>query len=777
MLWTCRKYLNYCDSPIDILCVAFLAAQMGVGSMPSTIDTNISDVNVLFAKIEAYLSPEQVSFVRKAYDLAAEAHAAQFRKSGEPYIIHPIGVVGILASLQMDERTLAAAFLHDVVEDTDYTVADITERFGGIVANLVDGVTKLGKIEYVSKEDRQIENYRKMFLAMARDIRVVLIKLADRLHNMRTMKYMPVHKQQSISRETLEIYAPLAHRLGIYTIKWELEDLAFRYLEPDIYYNLMEQVKIKRSEREGMINEAMASLKDAVEKAGIRCEIQGRPKNFYSIHKKMLRDHKSLSEIYDLLAIRVLVDTVKDCYGTLGIVHSMWKPIPGRFKDYVAVPKSNMYQSLHTTVMSGGGQPLEIQIRTFEMHRISEYGIAAHWRYKESGGSKPAASGDKEFDAKLSWLRQLLEWHNDMNDSRDFVNTVKMDIFADEVFVFTPRGDVIDLPVGSVPIDFAYRIHTDVGNRCVGAKVNGRIVPLDYQLKNGDIVEVITSKQSSGPSRDWVNIVGSSDTRNKIRSWFKKERREENIIKGREMLEREVKRLGYEVKALVSPEKLKEAGSKLRIDSDENLLATLGYGGVTLNTVMSKLVDIYKREQQLTTTKDLAQVLAELKPRKSKARSSHGILVKGEEGIMVKLARCCNPIPGDPVIGYITRGSGISVHRADCPNVLSNNPEEQKRLIEVAWDVGINDVYKVNIMITSGDRPGIMSEIMNIVSEAKVNISSLNCHTDKNKIAILHMGLDIVSLEQLEYVMNKIRRMKGVFTVERVLSTANGGKR
>lgn len=745
--------------------------------MPSTIDTNISDVNVLFAKIEAYLSPEQVSFVRKAYDLAAEAHAAQFRKSGEPYIIHPIGVVGILASLQMDERTLAAAFLHDVVEDTDYTVADITERFGGIVANLVDGVTKLGKIEYVSKEDRQIENYRKMFLAMARDIRVVLIKLADRLHNMRTMKYMPVHKQQYISRETLEIYAPLAHRLGIYTIKWELEDLAFRYLEPDIYYNLMEQVKIKRSEREGMINEAMASLKDAVEKAGIRCEIQGRPKNFYSIHKKMLRDHKGLSEIYDLLAIRVLVDTVKDCYGTLGIVHSMWKPIPGRFKDYVAVPKSNMYQSLHTTVMSGGGQPLEIQIRTFEMHRISEYGIAAHWRYKESGGSKPAAGGDKGFDAKLSWLRQLLEWHNDMNDSRDFVNTVKMDIFADEVFVFTPRGDVIDLPVGSVPIDFAYRIHTDVGNRCVGAKVNGRIVPLDYQLKNGDIVEVITSKQSSGPSRDWVNIVGSSDTRNKIRSWFKKERREENIIKGREMLEREVKRLGYEVKALVSPEKLKEAGSKLRIDSDENLLATLGYGGVTLNTVMSKLVDIYKREQQLTTTKDLAQVLAELKPRKSKARSSHGILVKGEEGIMVKLARCCNPIPGDPVIGYITRGSGISVHRADCPNVLSNNPEEQKRLIEVAWDVGINDVYKVNIMITSGDRPGIMSEIMNIVSEAKVNISSLNCHTDKNKIAILHMGLDIVSLEQLEYVMNKIRRMKGVFTVERVLSTANGGKR
>ncbi len=741
--------------------------------MPSS-NTNINDAEELFAKIEAYLTPEQTAFVRQAYELAAEAHSAQVRKSGEPYIIHPIGVVGILVGLQMDDKTLAAAFLHDVVEDTDYTLEDIKERFGVVVANLVDGVTKLGKIEYISKEDRQIENYRKMFLAMARDIRVVLIKLADRLHNMRTMKYMPVYKQQSISRETLEIYAPLAHRLGIYTIKWELEDLAFRYMEPEIYYNLVEQVKIKRREREDMINEAMDTLKDAVEKAGIRCEIQGRPKNFYSIHKKMLRDHKELSEIYDLLAIRVLVDTVKDCYGTLGIVHSMWRPIPGRFKDYVAVPKSNMYQSLHTTVLSSAGQPLEIQIRTFEMHRISEYGIAAHWRYKESGGSK-APCGDKGFDAKLSWLRQLLEWHKDMNDSRDFVNTVKMDIFADEVFVFTPRGDVIDLPVSSVPIDFAYRIHTDVGNRCVGAKVNGRIVPLDYRLKNGDIVEVITSKQSNGPSRDWINIVGSNDTRNKIKNWFKKERREENIVKGREMLEREVKRLGYEPRLMMTPEKLRLVGGKLRIDSDENLLATLGYGGVTLNTVMSKLVDVYKKEQKLDTNKDLAQVLAELKPRKSMAKASHGILVKGEEGIMVKLARCCSPIPGDKVIGYITRGNGVSVHRADCPNVLTNNPEEQSRLIEVSWDVGINDVYKVNIIVTGQDRPGLMIDVMNATSETKINIFSLSCHTDKNKIAHMHMGLDITSIDQLEFFMNRIRRMKGVYSVERVVSTASSG--
>ena len=741
--------------------------------MPSS-NTNINDAEELFAKIEAYLTQEQTAFVRQAYELAAEAHSAQVRKSGEPYIIHPIGVVGILVGLQMDDKTLAAAFLHDVVEDTDYTLEDIKERFGVVVANLVDGVTKLGKIEYISKEDRQIENYRKMFLAMARDIRVVLIKLADRLHNMRTMKYMPVYKQQSISRETLEIYAPLAHRLGIYTIKWELEDLAFRYMEPEIYYNLVEQVKIKRREREDMINEAMDTLKDAVEKAGIRCEIQGRPKNFYSIHKKMLRDHKELSEIYDLLAIRVLVDTVKDCYGTLGIVHSMWRPIPGRFKDYVAVPKSNMYQSLHTTVLSSAGQPLEIQIRTFEMHRISEYGIAAHWRYKESGGSK-APCGDKGFDAKLSWLRQLLEWHKDMNDSRDFVNTVKMDIFADEVFVFTPRGDVIDLPVSSVPIDFAYRIHTDVGIRCVGAKVNGRIVPLDYRLKNGDIVEVITSKQSNGPSRDWINIVGSNDTRNKIKNWFKKERREENIVKGREMLEREVKRLGYEPRLMMTPEKLRLVGGKLRIDSDENLLATLGYGGVTLNTVISKLVDVYKKEQKLDTNKDLAQVLAELKPRKSMAKASHGILVKGEEGIMVKLARCCSPIPGDKVIGYITRGNGVSVHRADCPNVLTNNPEEQSRLIEVSWDVGINDVYKVNIIVTGHDRPGLMIDMMNATSETKINIFSLSCHTDKNKIAHMHMGLDITSIDQLEFFMNRIRRMKGVYSVERVVSTASSG--
>lgn len=742
--------------------------------MPAT-DNKYEDVEELFEAISKYLNEEQVAFVHKAYELAAEAHSTQFRKSGEPYIIHPIGVVGILANLRMDETTLAAAFLHDVVEDTDYTKEDLKNRFGTTVAELVDGVTKLGKLAYISKEDRQIESYRKMFLAMAKDIRVVLIKLADRLHNMRTMKHMPAHKQQSISRETLEIYAPLAHRLGIYAIKWELEDLSFRYMEPEVYYELVEQVKTKRQEREAIVKESMEILKKEVEASGIHCEIQGRPKNLYSIHKKMVRDHKKLSEIYDLLAVRVLVDSVKDCYGALGVVHSMWRPIPGRIKDYVAVPKSNMYQSLHTTVVTPGGNPLEIQIRTFEMHRISEYGIAAHWRYKESGGSKPAQGGDKNFDAKLSWVRQLLEWHNDMNDSHDFVDTIKMDVFADEVFCFTPRGDVMDLPIGSTPIDFAYRIHTDVGNRCVGAKVNGRMVPLDFKLSNGDIIEVITSKHSTGPSRDWINICGASDTRNKIRNWFKKERREENIVKGREMLEREAKRLGYDPRTLATPEKLKEVGNKLRIDTADNLLATVGYGGITLNTVMTKLVEMWKKEQQASTTKDLAEVLAELKPKKSKAKASHGILVKGEDGIMVKLAHCCNPIPGDPVVGYITRGAGISVHRADCPNVLSARPEEQARLIEVAWDVGINDVYKVNILINSADRPGLMSDIMLITSEAKLNLFAVNCQVDKNKNCTTYIGFDITSLEQLDYVMNRIRRMKDVYSVERVISANNSG--
>ena len=738
------------------------------------LDDKILTVEEFFAMISQYLNPKQVQFVREAYNFAAEVHANQKRVSGDPYIIHPLGVAGILAQLKMDEITLSAAFLHDVVEDTNVSLDDITEIFGHEVANLVDGVTKLGKIEYISKEEQQVENYRKMFLAMAKDIRVVLIKLADRLHNMRTLKYMPVNKQKRISSETLEIYAPLAHRLGIYAIKWELEDLAFRYMEPQHYYDLVEQVKVRRKEREAMVHDAMDELKEHIDKAGINCEIQGRPKSFYSIHKKMQRDNKGINEIYDLLAVRVLVDTVQDCYGVLGIVHGLWRPIPGRFKDYIAVPKSNMYQSLHTTVISTNGQPLEIQIRTFEMHRISEYGVAAHWRYKESAkgaSSHVVSSSAKDMDAKMSWLRQLLEWHNDMHDPHEFVNTVKMDVFSDEVFVFTPHGDVIDLPMGSCPIDFAYRIHTGVGNSCVGAKVNGKMVPLDYKLKNGDIVEVVTTKQSNGPSRDWINMVGSNETKNKIRQWFKKERREENIAKGRELLERECKRLGYDSKTLLTPENIKEVSSRLHFDgSEENLTAALGYGGVLINTVMVKFIDIYKKAQQRNTTKNLSQLLAQLKPRTSKAnKASHGILVKGESGIMVKLARCCNPIPGDPIIGYITRGHGVSVHRADCPNVLSSH-EEVDRMIDVAWDISGDAVYKVVLEITAVDQTGVMANIMTVANETKININSLNARSDNNKTAYIKLGIDINGTEQLDYVVGRIRRIKGVYKVERVIS-------
>ena len=727
----------------------------------------IVSLDDIFTVIEDYMSPEQIAFVRKAYELARVAHKDQIRMSGAPYITHPTSVVGILTGLRMDEKCLAAAFLHDVVEDTSYSLDDVKQEFGDEVAQLVDGVTKLGKIAYVSKEERQIENYRKMFLGMAKDIRVVLIKLADRLHNMRTIKYMPEYKQKSISEETLEIYAPLANRLGIHAIKWELEDLAFRYTQPEIYAKLQQGVKVKRQEREAMVFAAMDVLKNKLAESNVHCEIQGRPKNFYSIHRKMLKYRTDdISEIYDLLAVRVLVDTVQDCYGVLGLVHTLWKPIPGKFKDYIAVPKSNGYQSLHTTVLSSAGQPLEIQIRTFEMHRVSEYGVAAHWRYKKQGNSE--GGKDSKFDIKLNWIRQLLEWHKEVNDASDFVDTVKTDIFGDEVFVFTPRGDVIDLPRGAVPIDFAYRIHTDVGNRCVGAKINGRIVQLDTKLKNGDIVEVVTSKTSNGPSRDWMKICGSNDTRNKIRNWFKKERREENIIKGREMLEEEIKHLGYDVKTFAAPEKLEKIYTKLHIDNEENLYAAIGYGGVTVRPIITKLIDIYKKEQQLNNSKDLVTLLAELKPHVSKSASSHGILVKGESGIMVKLARCCNPIPGDAIVGYVTRGSGVSVHRADCVHVLKNNLAGQERMIEVTWDVRLDKIYKVNIIIVSEDRPGMMGDIMTITTEAKLNLFSVNCHIENtSKNAITTLGIEITTLQQLEYVMNRIRRVRGVFKVER----------
>lgn len=726
--------------------------------MVSDIKATIDDI---VAQIQSYQPDAPVELVKKAYNLAADAHNGQLRVSGENYITHPLGVAKILADLQIDATTISASLLHDVVEDTKVTLEDIEKQFSKEIAMLVDGVTKLNRMEYKSKEEQQLENYRKMFLAMAKDIRVVLIKLADRMHNMRTLKYMSAHKQREIAQETLEIFAPLAHRLGIFSIKWELEDLAFRFLEPDQYYQLVEKVKQKRQEREAMVSESIRTLSERLKTVGIRADIQGRPKHFYSIFKKMQKDKKDLSEIYDLSAVRVLVDTIKDCYGALGIVHTLWKPLPGRFKDYIAMPKSNMYQSLHTTVIGMEGQPLEIQIRTIEMHRTSEYGIAAHWRYKE--GTKGA---DRDFDQKLSWLRQLLEWQQELRDPREFMEALKLDVFADEVFVFTPKGDVVDLPAGSVPIDFAYRIHTDVGHRCVGARVNAKIVPLEHKLTNGDIVEIITTKQSNGPSRDWLNIVGSSETRNKIRQWFKKEKREENVAKGRELIERECKKLGYDCKDLLKGDRLQELAKKLNMTSEEDLLSSLGYGGVTLRAIMTKLLDAHKRELKIETPPDISKILTELKPKNTKSRSSHGILVKGESGVLVRLARCCAPVPGDPIVGYITRGRGVSVHRADCTNILKQ-PEEYDRVIEVSWELDQKDYYKVTIEVLASDRNGLLSDVMMVTSESKITISSVNAKVNKEKMAIITMTIDINNLTQLEHIMTKMRRVRDVYNVHR----------
>lgn len=714
----------------------------------------------LLDTIHSYLPNDTCDSIKKAFRLADEAHKEQHRASGEPYIIHPLAVTQILADMKIDTRTMTAALLHDVIEDTSYTFEDIERMFGREVAFLVDGVTKLSRLNYRTKEDQQLNSMRKMFLAMAKDVRVVVIKLADRLHNMRTLRYMPSEKQKRIAQETLEIFAPLAHRLGIFNIKWELEDLSFRYLEPDKYYDLVDQMKQKRHVREEIVNEAMEVLKKALDDSHILCEINGRPKHFYSIYKKMKKDNRDLSQVYDLFAIRVIVDTVQDCYGVLGIVHSLWKPLPYRFKDYIAMPKPNNYQSLHTTVIGTSGQPVEIQIRTWEMHHIAEYGVAAHWRYKEGH----ANDGQSAFDEKMGWLRNLLEWQ-DTSNPKEFVNALKLDAFSDEVFVFSPRSDVIDLPQGAIPIDFAYRIHTDVGHRCVGAKVNNKIVPLDYKLKNGDIVEIITSKTGK-PSLDWLKIVGSSESRSKIRNWFKKENREENIEKGIEALERECKRLGHDWKALNTAGRLARVAKQMNAGTENDLVAAVGYGGYAVNTILIKLLEMHKKDVQKQTDKSNLAAIEKLKTKKPVKKNGTGILVKGEPGLLVRLAKCCSPVPGDPVIGFITRGRGVSVHRADCPNI-SNGKEEIDRLIDVEWDYGGSEMYEVNMEITAYDRTGIMAEIMATLAEMKISILSVNAKTNDTKSVVIHMGVNIKDLAQFEFIATKIRRLKDVYTVER----------
>jgi len=732
-------------------------------------EMNPVTIDAILEAVKRYQPNADTDLIRRAYELADAAHKGQKRVSGEDYIIHPLAVAKILTDLQIDDITISAAILHDVVEDTTHTLDEMRELFGDEVAMLIDGVTKLGRIQYKSKEEQQLESYRKMFLAMAKDIRVIMIKLADRLHNMRTLKYMREDKQKRIARETIEIYAPLANRLGISNVKWELEDLCLRYLDPKAYYDLVESVKQKRQERQAFIDEAHEKIVEKLEEAHITAEIQGRAKHFYSIYKKMKRDQKDISEIYDLSALRVLVDSVKDCYGVLGIIHAMWKPLPGRFKDYIAMPKSNGYQSLHTTVICRG-YPLEIQIRTFAMHKVSEYGVAAHWKYKEAGKSVGAT---REYDQKMSWLRQMVSLQHELDDPREYFEALKVDVFSDEVFVFTPKGDVVDLPKGSIPIDFAYRIHTEVGHHCVGAKVNSKIVPLEYKLKNGDIVSIITNKSNNGPSRDWLNIVASSETRTKIRSWFKKQRKEENIARGMDLMEKEAKHLGYAPKEVLKPKRLELLAKKLNIPQVNDLLASIGYGGITLNGILGKLIEMHKQDLQKATPPDISQMLSELKqPLKNrKKKASHGILVEGEGGFLVRLARCCNPIPGDPITGYITRGRGVSVHRSDCPNLL--NDMDFSRVIEVNWDVGLDKVYTVQIEIVCNDKTGMLAELFALPAEMKVNISSLTAKTNKtNRTSIVNMGLDVRNSQQVAQIMTKIRRMKDVYSVSRSLGTS-----
>ena len=712
--------------------------------------------------IHTYLTDDECNQVLKAFELADKAHEGQLRASGEPYIMHPLAVADILAHLQIDHITLMAALMHDVVEDTSYSKEDLEEMFGSEVAFLVDGVTKLNQFQYETKEDRQMENYRKMILAMAKDVRVVVIKLGDRLHNMRTLKHMRSDKQKRIAKETLEIFAPLAHRLGIFNVKWELEDLSFRYLEPEKYYDLVDQMKQKRQAREDIVNDTMSQLTKALGEAHIKADIKGRPKHFYSIYKKMKKDNRDLSQIYDLLAVRVIVDTIPDCYAVLGIAHSLWKPLPYRFKDYISMPKSNMYQSLHTTVIGTMGQPVEIQIRTWEMHRVSEYGVAAHWRYKE--GNK---NGDKDFDQKVAWLRQVLEWQDTSNPT-ELVNALKLDVFSGEVFVFTPKGDVVKLPIGSVPLDFAYRVHTDVGHRCVGAKVNGKIVPLDYTLQNGDIVDIITSK-TGRPSLDWLNIVGSSESKSKIRNWFKRENKAENIEKGLEALEKEAKRLNYNWKELIADNRLQQVTKQLKAGTEEEMFAACGYGGIPVSTVLLRLIELYKKSKEAEESKrSTEQIIAKLKSQGPKTtKNGTGVLVKGEAGVMVRMAKCCSPVPGDDIIGYITRGRGVSVHRSDCTS-LGHTPEDLERMIEVSWDGSSGESFHVGIDIHAYDRNGLLMEVMAVLSELKITITNINAKVQEDtKTVSINVVVDIRDISQLDFVMTKLRRIREVYTVQR----------
>jgi GTP diphosphokinase / guanosine-3',5'-bis(diphosphate) 3'-diphosphatase len=712
----------------------------------------------LLIRIQSYMEEADLSIVKKAYFFAKKAHQRQYRVSGEPFIAHPLGVAYILAELELDIISITAALLHDVVEDTSVTSEEIEEEFGTEIARLVDGVTKLTRIQFKSREEHQAESLRKMFIAMAEDIRVILIKLADRLHNVRTLGILSRSKQIEKATETLEIYAPLAHRLGISRLKWELEDLSFRFLDPDMYYEIASNIAANRQQREKEIQDAITVLRDKFLDQAMDVSIYGRPKHLYSIYQKMKRKEIDFSEIYDLTAIRVIIESVRGCYEVLGLVHEIWKPIPGRFKDYIAMPKSNMYQSLHTTVIGPRGDPLEIQIRTPEMHRTAEYGIAAHWKYKEGRNQ------DDTFDQKLSWLRQLLDWQQDLQEPGEFIESLKVDLFEDEVFVFTPKGDVISLPRGGTPVDFAYHIHTEVGHDCVGARVNGKIVPLEYRLNNGDIVEIQTSKASAGPSRDWLKFIKTTKARSKIKHWFKQQQKDEIIQRGKDNLERELKRRHIELREIEKQKELERIARKMGKNNPDEILEAIGYSQIKAKQIVNRFSVVKEKEFSLESLQNVSKT-------HQKRSNNRGVKVKGVDDLLVRLARCCNPVPGDDIIGYITRGRGVSVHRRDCPNLKNLIEKDQERLIGVSWDDQRTESYQVNLAIEAFNKNALLNDITALIKEEHVNLSSVIARTDKYNRAHIELSLELSSLEHMRDIINKIDDIAGVLSVGRAKPT------
>ena len=734
----------------------------------------------LIERVKKYHPSDDISLIEKAFAIADEAHKEQYRKSGEPYIIHPLSVAMILAELELDKETIVAGILHDVVEDTVLTDKEITEMFGEDVALLVDGVTKLKNLKYTSsngdkspdKLEIQAENLRKMFLAMAKDIRVILIKLADRLHNMRTLKHMPAEKQQRIARETLDIYCPIAQRLGISKIKVELDDLSLKYLEPDVYYDLVDKISVRKNVRESYIQSIVDEVSDHIKTAGIKAQIDGRVKHFFSIYKKMKNQDKTIDQIYDLFAVRIIVDSIRDCYACLGVIHEMYKPIPGRFKDYIAMPKPNMYQSLHTTLIGTSGQPFEIQIRTFEMHKAAEYGIAAHWKYKEASNGKKVELQEEE---KLVWLRQILEWQRDMSDNHEFMNLLKsdLDLFSDNVYCFTPTGDVKNLPAGSTPVDFAYSIHSAVGNKMIGARVNGKLVPIDYKIVNGDRVEIITSQNSKGPSRDWLNIVKSTQAKNKINQWFKAELKEENIVKGKEMLIAYCKTKAINMINIMKPEYMDGIMRKYGFKEWDAVLAALGHGGLKEGQIINKMLEFYERDHRRTMTNEevLASVAENNVGKSNAGKPKKGIVVKGIDDVAVRFSKCCSPVPGDEIVGFVTRGRGVSIHRTDCINVISLPEIDRMRLIDAEWLASAveanNEKYTADINIYANNRNGLLADISKALTEKNINILSLNTRISKQGVVTLTTSFEISSREELQHIIDKIRNIESVIDIER----------